>query len=76
MQEEVTQKTIALVFRAVSFTARHFEAALWEAKRDMERQENAAIRWKNGKGMTKYATPPVKEENRKMQRIGYALSQA
>ena len=47
MQEEITQKPIALVFRAVSFTARHFEAALREAKRDRERQENAAIRWKN-----------------------------
>ena len=66
MQEEVNQKTIALVFRAVSFTARHFEAALREAKRDMERQENAAIRWKNGKVMTKYATPPEKKKHGRM----------
>ena len=36
MQEEITQKTIALVFRAASFTAKHFEAVLREAKRDLE----------------------------------------
>ncbi|MCR5129074.1 MAG: PcfB family protein [Lachnospiraceae bacterium] len=40
MQEEATQKTIALVFRATSFTAKHFEAVLREAKRDLEHQQN------------------------------------
>ncbi len=30
MQEELAQKTVALVFRAASFTARHFEAVLRE----------------------------------------------
>ena len=42
MQEEMTQKTIALVFRATSFTARHFEAVLREAKNDLERADTQA----------------------------------
>ena len=42
MQEEMTQTTIALVFRATSFTARHFEAVLREAKHDLERADTQA----------------------------------
>ena len=41
MQEEMTQKTIALVFRATSFSARHFDAVLKEAKHDLERHDTA-----------------------------------
>ncbi len=47
MQEETTQKTIALVFRASSFTARHFEAVLREAKRDMERHDTKVQNQRN-----------------------------
>ncbi|MBP5195065.1 MAG: hypothetical protein J6Z42_03630, partial [Lachnospiraceae bacterium] len=41
MQEEMTQKTIALVFRATSFSVRHFDAVLKEAKHDLERHDTA-----------------------------------
>ena len=66
MQEEITQKTIALVFRAVSFTARHFEAVLREAKHDLERQENMAVNRKSGRWQKKSATPPEKKKHGRM----------
>ena len=48
MQEEMTQKTIALVFRATSFSARHFDAVLKEAKHDLERQDTAVQNRRSG----------------------------
>ncbi len=51
MQEEMTQKTIALVFRATSFSFRHFDAVLKEAKHDLERHDTAV---QNKRMMQKY----------------------
>ena len=54
MQEEMTQKTIALVFRATSFTARHVDVVLKEAKHDLERHDTAVQNRKNIVKQAKY----------------------
>ena len=80
MQEDMTQKTIALVFMATSFTARHFEAVLREAKHDLERHDTAV---QNKKNIAKQAklqrkpkkSAPVKKERHRKMRIGELVGQ-
>ncbi len=67
MQEEATQKTIALVFRATSFTAKHFEAVLREAKRDLEHQQNKA---QTRRAQSRASRPRRPREQRPRQRHG------
>lgn len=63
MQEEMTQKTIALVFRATSFTARHFEAVLREAKHDLERADTQAQNKKFQKKQLKTMEKKASDKN-------------
>ena len=67
MQEEATQKTIALVFRATSFTAKHFEAVLREAKRDLEHQQNKV---QTRRAQSRASRPRRPREQRPRQRHG------
>ena len=67
MQEEATQKTIALVFRATSFTAKHFEAVLREAKRDLEHQQNKI---QTRRAQSRASRPRRPREQRPRQRHG------
>lgn len=72
MQEEATQKTIALVFRATSFSARHFEAVLREAKHDMEKHETKMQNLKFHKQQLKAAAHPKKKPPEKHRKVRVA----